>query len=325
MSRRFSWLGPAIFAITLTGPLYPQSAGFGGPVTGFVYNGASRIIRPLFGIPGAAYAGLSVMKEVDWASIAPDGTWAFITKSGSGTFVSGLPTLTPTAVAVSGLIEGVDHVAWSINGSYALVYASSANQLQRVVFSSDGASTDQPLSLSTWGQATTLAIDPTGKNIAFGIPGSGLYFFTVGSSPALISSMTQPVALAFDGAGQELYAADMGQQQVVEFNSSSGLQVFASLAQADGSVLSPVGLAVSGGGQYLLLADSAKQAVLVYGIASQNLANTIPLSFAPTRLDALSTAPSFILNGGNPKEWLLILDAAQNPAVYFVPASQEAR
>ena len=56
---------------------------------------------------------------------------------------------------------------------------------------------------------------------------------------------------------------------------------------------------------------------------SRSLANTIPLNFAPSRFEALSAAPAFLLNGNDPNEWLLVLDASQIPAVYFVPASGE--
>ncbi len=312
--------------ILLTGSVNPQSAGLGGPLSGFVYAPASRTIRPLVGIPGAAYAGPSIIQEADWASIAPGGAWAFVAKSRrAGTFVHGLSTLSPTPVSVDGIIPGVDRVAWSRDGSYALAYASSANQLQRVAFSAGSGSADPPLDLTPWGQAGTLAIDPTGQRIAFGIVGSGVFLFTAGQSPVLVSPVTQPVALAFDDTGLHLYAVDLGQQQIVEFDSTGAQVLFASLTHPGEPVPNPVGLAVSGGGRYLLLADSAGRSVLVYEIASQTLVNTILLNFAPTRLEALSSAPSFVLNGSNPKEWLLILDATQTPAVYFVPATQETR
>jgi hypothetical protein len=326
MSYRFTWLASAAAIISLTRPAIPQSANFGGPISGFVYSHVSRMIRPLFGVPGATYAGEAVMKEVDSASIAPDGVWAFIAKQGrSGGFVGGLSALSPSALAVEGLIDAVDRVAWSRDGSYALLYSTSGNELQRVRFSTSGASADPPLDLSPFGAVTVMAIDPTGQNIAFGIAGSGLYFFNPGQSPTRVAAMSQPVALAFDATGANLYAADLGQGQIVEFNPGAGPFVFASLTQPNGSTANPVGLAVSGGSRYLLLADSAGQAVRVYDTATQNLVNTISLAFAPSRLEAVSSSPSFLLNGGNSGESLLILDASQAPGVYFVPAPKEAR
>ena len=221
------------------------------------------------------------------------------------------------------MIDAVDRVVWSRDGAFALLYSSSGNQLQRVRLSDNSVLADAPVDLSSLGRVTTLAIDPAGRQIAFGVAGSGLYLCVTGQAPALLSSMAKPVAAAFDDTGLRLYAADLDQQQIVEFDSGSGPLPFASLAQPDGSVLNPVGLALSGDGRYLLLADRAAPAVFVYEIASQNLANTIPLDFAPSRFDALSTNKTFLLNGDNSNEWLLVLDASQIPVVYFVPASQQ--
>jgi len=322
MSRRFIFCSIPFLGL-LTPPAHAQSPVFNGPVGGFIYRHDSQTVRPLVGIPGATYLASSVLSGVDSASVAPDGKWAFIIKSGRSVFVQGLPAATPVETSPDGLIQGVDRIAWNRDGSFALFYSSSGNQLQRVHLSDSSVSADPPIDLSPWGQAAVLAIDPTGRQIAFGVSGSGLYLFNAGQSPAPLSSMAKPVALAFDDTGTRLYAADLDQQQIVEFDPGSGPVQFASLAQPDGSVLNPVGMAVSAGATYLMLADNATRSVRVYETASQNLVNTITLDFAPTRLDALTTGPTFLLNGDNSQEWLLVLDARQIPSISFVPASQE--
>jgi len=265
------------------------------------------------------------MKGLDSASIAPGGAWAFTTRSRRGTLVNGLLQLSPRPVTLTGLIEEADLVAWSRDGSFALLYDSKGGQLQRIRLSATTASAEPPLDLSLWGKATALAIDPTGQKIAFGVPGTGLYLLTVGHLPALISSMSQPIAISFDATGVHLFAVDLGQQQILGFDSGGGAFLFASLVQPNGSVLSPTGLGVSGGGRYLLVSDTSRQAVLVYEIASQSLSSIIPLAFPPSRLEALSSSPSFVLNGTDPRQSILILDATQNPSVYFVPAPGDPR
>jgi DNA-binding beta-propeller fold protein YncE len=313
----------SILFLSLLPSANSQSPVFNGPVAGFIYRHDSQTVRPLLGIPGATYIAPPVLNGVDSASVAPDGNWAFVTRSGRSVFVQGLTQSAPVEAPADGLIQSVDRVIWNRNGSFALLYSSSGSQLQRVHLAGAGASADPPLDLSPWGQPSALALDPAGRQIAFGVTGLGLFLFKAGQPPVLQSSMAQPAALAFDDTGLRLYAVDLDQQQIVAFDSGSGPLVFASIAQADGSSLKPVGLAVSGGGRYLLLADSTTQAVRVYETASQTLVNTIALDFAPTRFDALSTGPVYLLNGDNSKEWLLVLDARQVPAVYFVPASQQ--
>jgi len=313
----------SIVFLSLSGPASAQSANFHGPIRGFVYSRISKTVRPLFGVPGATYIGASLLTGADFASIAPSGKWAVITQDGQTSCLRGLSDLAPTATAPDGLINAADSVRWTPDGTIALLYSSAANQLQRVRFSDTAATADAPVDLSSWGQVSALAIDSAGQQVAFGVAGSGLYLFRTGQSPALLSSMAKPVAAAFDGTGRRLYAVDLDQSQIMEFDSGSNGVVFASLVQADGSVITPMGTAISGDDRYLVLADSAAQAVRVYEMSSGNLTNTIPLDFSPSRFEALS-AGTFLLNGDNGSEWLLVLDARQAPNVSFVPASPES-
>ncbi len=300
-----------------------QPTSFQGPISGFVYNHGSRTIRPLLGIPGAARIGAPILNEVDFASIAPNGKWAFLTKGGQSSLVQGLTDTAPANLPADGLIDAVDRAVWNRDGSYVLLYSSSGNRLQRVRIADSGAVPDSPMDLSAWGTATTLAIDPAGRQIAFGIAGSGLYLFQAGQTPALLSSMTQPSVAAFDGAGKRLYAVDLDRQSIWAFDSGASALELVTLAPADAPGITPVGLAVSGDGRSLLLAVSSARAIQVYDSTSGSLANTIPLDFTPSRFEALSPAPTFLLNGDNTSEWLLVLDARQLPGVSFVPANQE--
>ncbi len=302
-------------------PAPAQSSNVTGPNCGFVYNSISRTIRPLLGVLGASHIGPPILSRISFASIAPDGDSALITRAGQSFFFHGLATLAPVESSVSGLIGAVDRVQWNRDGSFALLYSSSTNQLQRVQVS--GAAADSPIDLSPWGPAATLAIDPTGRQIAVGVAQSGLYLFAAGQSPALLSSMAGPAAAAFDATGQHLYAVDVDKQEIWEFDSGAGAFEFASLVQANAPAVVPAGLAVSGDGQKLLLADRAAQSVRVYDTASGSLANAIALDFVPSRFEALSAAPTFLLNGDRSNEWLLILDARQIPGVFIVPAAGE--
>lgn len=302
-----------------------QSASVHGPIAGFVYDRAQRTVQPLFGVPGATYAGPPVLDQLDSASVAPGGKWALISRSGVGAFVRGLPDLTFADSPAEGLIDTADRVVWTAGGSYALLYSSTRNQLQRVHFSESDVVADAPLDLSPWGPApiTSLAIDPAGRQMAFGIAGSGLYSLAPGQSPVLLSSMTRPAAVTFDETGNRLYAADLDQQRILEFDSGSSGVEFASFARTDGPPLNAAGLAVSAGARYLLLADSATRSVLVYETATHNLVNSISLDFPPSRMEAISDF-TYLLNGDNSGEWLLVLDARQTPSVYFVPATTPA-
>ena len=295
------------------GPAPAQTQSFGAAVSGFVFNPGARTVRPIVGVRGAAQLGAAVLDQTDIAWVAPGGRAAIAGKNGRTIVLRDF-----AETAVDGLIDSPDRVAWSSGGSYAVLYSSATGRLQRLRFTPDAALADPPSDLSQLGRVSALAIDVTGRQIAIGIADAGLYLVNDGQSPALISSTAQPAAAAFDDSSQRLYALDLEKGRIIQFEPGAGEAQFASLDQMD-----PASLAVSGNGQYLLVTDRAARAVQVFDIASRTLANTITLDFAPSRLERLSNSPVFLLNGDNPNEWLLVLDASQTPGVYFVPAPGE--
>jgi hypothetical protein len=335
MSRRLIYASIGILGWSAAS-LAASSGGFSSPVLGFVYSQSSHTVRPLLGVAGAAQIGSPVLAGVDFASVAPDGRWALVTKAGVTTFVSNLSATNSAEYSADGLIAGIDRVLWNGDGSIALVYSSARNQLQRVRLSAGTVTAETSLDLSAWGTAAALAIDPAGQQIAFGIKESGLYLCHVGQSPALLSSMAMPTAVAFDGTGERLFAVDLDSQMVTEFDSGSQVRQY-SLSRATPtrrlplktgsyvgtSAVKPVGLTVTSDGRYLLIADSASQAVLVYEADYGRLVRSIALDFAPSRFEGLSSAHAFLLNGENSSQWLMVLNADQSPGISFVPAKAE--
>src|SRR5262249_22252015 len=149
--------------------------------------------------------------------------------------------------------------------------SSVAKVLQPVRFCAGGPAAGEAIDLSPWGSATTLAIDPAGRRIAFGVAGAGLYVFDAGQSPALLSDIAQPAAAAFDDQGR-LYPLDGAPQRLLQFDPGGSGFEFASLAaSADSPAIDAVGMAVSAGGRFVMLADRAGRAVRVYETATRTL------------------------------------------------------
>lgn len=315
-----------LFPITIVtlssfaGAIQAQRLDVRAPLAGFVHHGGARSVRPVFGTRGAALLGPAVFTAVESASIAPDGKWAVVASDGRSQLLRDLSEPVPTEVSGPGLLNSVDHVAWSRSGSFAVLYSSGSRLLQRVRLSATDVFPEPPISIS-WGDVTSLAIDAAGRQVAIGIADGSLYLWTAGQpSPDLLPTITQAGAVAFDETGG-LFAVDAASQRILKFDPASGAVEFASLS--DDAAADAVGLAVSKGGRYLLLADRSNRAISVYEISSGALTRTIPLDFAPTRFDPLSSDPSFVLNDPGANEWLLILDAGETPGVSFVPALQE--
>jgi hypothetical protein len=228
----------------------------------------------------------------------------------------------PVAAIAKGTIDDVDRMAWNRDASFAVLYSSSGARLQRVRFAADQVSVDDPVDLRLWGAVTTLAIDPSGRQIAFGIAGSGIYVMDGTQSPALLVSMTRPAAAAFSDTGR-LYAVDAETRRIVAFGSDLSPAEFTIADPADGVEFEPVGLAVSTTGSYLMVADRGTRTVRVYETATRTLANTLPLDFDPVHMQRLSIGATYLLNQAQGKDWLLVLDATDKPRVYFVPAGEE--
>src|SRR5512134_3362781 len=60
------------------GAAFGQDGGLTGPVSGMVFDADSRSLRPVVGVPGAAYLGQPAVSGLDWASVAPNGRAALV-------------------------------------------------------------------------------------------------------------------------------------------------------------------------------------------------------------------------------------------------------
>src|ERR1039458_5942511 len=70
-----------------------NNAAVRGPVTGYIFDAQAHAIRPMMGIPGAAYPGSPVVSNVDSASVSPDGSAAFAIQAGKLVVYTGLASI----------------------------------------------------------------------------------------------------------------------------------------------------------------------------------------------------------------------------------------
>lgn len=310
------------FLVLLAGPAGAQTGAFYVPRAGFVYQSSSRTLRPLLGIPGATYMSAPVLSDINAASVAPGGKWAFVTTATRSTFISDLSEAAPVESDSNGIIDAVDRVAWSPDASFALLYSSSSARLQRVRLTGAHVSVDESIDLASLGTLSTIAISPSGRQIAFGIAGAGLYAIDGQQAATLLVSMTSPAAATFSDTGR-LYAVDAETRRIVEFGADLSAADFAIADAFDGAQFEPVGLALSAAGRYLMLTDKGTRTVRVYATATRTLADILRLDLEPVCMERLSANATFILNRAHEKDWLLVLDATDQPRVYFVPATEE--
>jgi hypothetical protein len=307
----------------LAAPAADSSAALNGPITGFVFDQQSRAIRPVLGIPGASYLAGGVVSNLDAAFVSPDGGSALAIADGQLRYYAHLSD--PAGVAVDGIIDGTDRVAWAADGSAALLFSSSKIAAQMLSLTGSAPVARQAIDLSGMGgEITALAFD--GERLLVGLSaadGGGVYAVTADGAAQRIAAATHPTAIAL--AGEDLYFSGTGAGQIWQVKSYArqpGVVLF-----AEGDVVgTPVGMQVSSDHKRLFVADGGGSKLAVFDIEGRWQQQSIELAFAPTRLDRLGQPSLWLLNDGGPSgsPLYLLSDRDNGPAVYFIPAPNAA-
>jgi len=287
----------------------------GGPVSGTVLDHGSGSLRPMLGVPGAAYLGAGLVAGVDAAAISPDGEVALAVSQGKLQWISGLRELAPAGVPVDGAIDGADRLAWSPDGSFAAAYSSRSGQAQVLRIASRVPAAGPPIDIAL--PVTALAVSASGDLVA-GAEG-GVYLIAAGAAPRLLAAAARPASLAVRGS--TLYVADSAAGSILRvdnFATAAAASVF-----TDG-VPSPVGVALSSDGKRLLAASRDGKFVGVWDLASGSSGGHVELDCVPTELRAFGGRDIWLLNpdsvGTDP---LYVATGGDQPAAWFVPAGRE--
>jgi hypothetical protein len=296
-----------------------QQTSLSGPISGYVFEASSRSIRPIMGIPGAAYIGDAVAAGLDWAAIAPGGSSALARTGGEVYLITGLESNLSWSI-VEGALPDAGRIAWSADATAAVIASSTEGRIQFIRAAAAGPAVDLP------GRVSALAMGPSGDYAVVGVEaeaGGGLYLVGTEGEPRLLAAVGQAAAIALAANERDLFVADATSRQVLEianFRQEAARMVFAD----EGSGISdPVGLALSRDGRLLLLANKSQRTLNAYVLATRSLWSQIELDFEPSFLEPLSRNSLFLLKaGGEASEPLLVLDASREPAVYFVPAGR---
>ncbi len=308
-----------VFCVIATAGWAGSSASVGGPVTGFIFDSQTLAIRPMLGIPGAAYIGAPVASQVAAASVSPDGSAAFVIQLGHLVMYSGLRGTAPASVTVDNAIAGVDHFAWAADGSAAAVYSSRSGLAQILTSLAQTPAAGAPIDLSGI-QGTVAALAFDGQHLIAGAASTesgGIYLAGPQMAPERIAAASSPSAIVL--AGANLYFADRQSQQIWEIESYAKIPG-AVLFAGDSGISAPAGLQLSADGQRLYAANAGNRKLAIYDVASRSPIESIDLDFTPTGLDRFGASSVYLLNSGGQGALHVLSDAnTAKIAVYFVP------
>ena len=296
-----------------------NNASLRGPVTGYVFDPQTQVIRPMVGFPGAAYMGTPLVTMLQAASVSPDGSAVLAMQGGRLTLYRGFGTASLTVVPVNGAIAA-DYFAWNTSSAAVALYSSATKQAQVLSNLLASVSSSVAIDLSGLaGQVTAMAFD--GKRIILAAVSSGtggIYVATTQSGPQPVASAVSPLAIVL--AGADLYFADKQAQQIWQVRSYA-TQPAPVLFAADAGISSPTALQLSSDGGRLYVANAGSRTLGVYDVAVRAPLQSLTLNFTPTTLDRFGDPSVFLLNSGDRgnEPFYVLSDKLDRRAVYFVP------
>jgi hypothetical protein len=300
------------------GAVSGQPVGFSGPVEGFTFDPPTASLRAVIGFPGAASFGPAVVSGLEFASAAPQRNYALAFQSGNFVLATGLDSGTVSTMAVASVTHLPEAVAWSTDGSFAVLYSRAGNWLQTLSGLPGAAVAGAYLDLSPLGGSlAAVGVDATGKQIAVAMSGaqSGLYVMTASQAFAPVLPLANPVAVSFSSDGTQLFGIDAATRQLAVLSLSSLAVQMTSL----GGLADPFAVQ-QGAGQKLYIASRSDRLLRQLNLAGAEAAADLELSFTPTGIEQFGANSFVVASRLQPGDPLWLVTNGTQPAAYFVPA-----
>lgn len=314
-----------ILAVAAIGCL-AQESNVAGPVSGLLVDEQSRSIRPILGMPGSAYAGDARVTAFDFASVAPDGRNAVISRDGSLYLIRRLDGAMPVWRTLSDESTTIARAAWSENSDSLAVFNATANRLELWTNLSNDPKQAASIDIASMAERlVSVAVDNDGRN-AFaatqGADGGTLYLLKAGEEPRMILPLSRAGGLLL--SGDSLYVTDRGRNEVLRVRNWILNPEVTTIAAAGHGVNDPVGAALSADHKMLYVASAGVNQVLGLDIASSAVKATFDLDFQPTQLERLGSGNLLLLEKGIAGEApAQVLDSVEQK-IYFIPVSAAA-
>lgn len=289
------------------------------PGSGYVFDSATRTVRPIIGLLGSAFAGPPAIGDVEWACLAPNGRTALVRASGSVTAYSDLAAGGVASFAVDG-IETAASCAWSADSRQGAVLTGS-----QVVWIGwhEGApmkASAQALPELPDASWNLLAADAKAETVLLALRAQGaasLWTASPAYTPHAVATLQDPVAGVFRAGSGDVFVADAGTRQVVRLNIED--RNAETVLDAGHGIDAPTGLALSTDAARLFVADSKANVILAYDLASRSLVGTLPLIEPAGTFSAFGANRYLVNRRERVEQPLLVLDTSPGQGVSFIP------
>ncbi len=295
-----------------------QQGRVAGPLAGYVFDGSSRAVRPVQGIPGASLMGdaLDFGISVSSAGVSPRLDSAIVVAADGSLHIFSLNGGAAAEVAVNGIAMSPQRIAYSPTGSAAALYGNGKIQVVTGLPSAPkpGSSFDVAALLTVPGGREraamngSMAVSDDGAYVLVSA-GSGMHLLGAGGASQIASE--RGAMAAFSPGTHDAAIAGSRVTLIKDVGGTAAQQEIAS----GGSGV--VGAAFSADGASLYVASAAARGVAIYHLADGS-STAIPCDCTPAGITAMGNV--YRLNeAGSAPLWLLDTTAT-GPRIVFVPA-----
>jgi hypothetical protein len=308
------------------GLLPAQQTSLSGPIEGLTFDDPTGSFRAVIGFPGSASLGPAILSGFDRGFVAPQKDYGIAFSQGQTLLVSGLSSTGPLTSAPLATADRPEDVAWSTDGSLAILFSRSGNWIQTLGGLPNSPAAGAATDLSYLGDSlSAIAVDTTGKQVAVGIAGNsaGVYLISSGGAPTSVLAGSKPIALAFSGDGSALYVLD---GITLELTAVQLADLTAQVFSFDG-LGDPIGIkpARDGADRAVLYVAGQKDCLLrTYDMSTFQILMDTPLDFSPSEIKDFGRNSFLLAPRSTDSSPLWLFTSAPQQAVYFVPAAPAA-
>jgi len=299
-------------AFAATSLLYGQSA-LSGPTQGMTFDSPSQSLRAVVGSYGSAVLGPALLSGLEFASMAPLGNHGVACFAGQCVLVSGVGSETVLQTPIADQADLPEATAWSADGQVAAIYSRSGQWIR--VLKVSGESGPQTSLASLGGALVAVAVNSNGAHVVFALAGEhpGVLEMTADGNFVPVMAAQHPTALTY--SGETLYVLD--ETRILE-KSADGIAQSWSMDGVQDGVGVQAGRDASGR-DVLYVAGRGDHALFAFDRSNHSLTEQIPLTFAPSQMQA--SGPGSYLLTARASEDELLWSFTTGRGVFFVPVT----
>ncbi len=317
MTMRHKLCAFLLFAMSGLQVATPQMR-FGGPVSGVFFDAARGEVRPILGVPGAAYQGEPYLSGIQKACVAPNSASAAVSKDGALYLVSNLAEQ-PDWLSLQAAPENI-LLAWAPDSSAFAAYSPEVGEFN--VYNADGTPVGVALDLGgIAGRVSIVALTTARRAIAVAedADGAAAYLLVAGEPASLLARASSARLIAVGEDGRSLLAAKPESGELVEVRDIAGSPTALTHALPGelGQELAGVVLSSRTRTAYFSSANP-EPALISFDLAAGEISQKAMLDSVATGLEWLENGRRLLLLDAQGS--VSLVDPALATRAYFVPS-----